>query len=76
MSSKRTAENPEFGAESAEVSVSGLNALGHAIIGAAIRAHAALGPAYPRLGGYRLGYLLNFTVIPMKDGTRRPVNGL
>jgi GxxExxY protein len=32
--------------------------------------------SYLKLGGYRLGYLLNFNVRRMKDGISRLVNGL
>lgn len=32
--------------------------------------------SYLRLGGFKLGYLLNFHVAHMKDGIVRPVNGL
>jgi GxxExxY protein len=32
--------------------------------------------SYLRLGGYKLGYLLNFNVIQMRDGIVRMVNGL
>jgi GxxExxY protein len=31
---------------------------------------------YLRLGGYQLGYLMNFNVVRMKQGIRRVVNGL
>jgi len=32
--------------------------------------------SYLRLGGYKLGYLLNFNVAHMRDGIIRLVNGL
>jgi GxxExxY protein len=32
--------------------------------------------SYLRLGGFRLGYLLNFNVAQMRDGITRLVNGL
>jgi GxxExxY protein len=32
--------------------------------------------SYLRLGGFRLGYLLNFNVAHMRDGFTRSVNGL
>jgi GxxExxY protein len=32
--------------------------------------------SYLRLGGFRLGYLLNFNVAHMRDGIQRFVNGL
>ncbi len=32
--------------------------------------------SYLRLGGYKLGYLLNFNVAHMRDGIVRVVNGL
>jgi GxxExxY protein len=38
--------------------------------------HQAQLLSYLKLGGYRLGYLLNFNVRRMKDGIWRLVNGL
>ncbi len=38
--------------------------------------HRAQLLSYLRLGGYRLGYLLNFNVSRLKDGVARLVNGL
>lgn len=38
--------------------------------------HQAQVLSYLRLGGYRLGYLLNFNVPRMKEGICRLVNGL
>jgi GxxExxY protein len=38
--------------------------------------HQAQLISYLKLGGFRLGYLLNFNVQRMKDGIRRVVNGL
>ena len=38
--------------------------------------HKAQLLSYLKLGGYRLGYLLNFNVPRMKDGICRLVNGL
>lgn len=38
--------------------------------------HRAQLLSYLKLGGWRLGYLLNFNVCLLKDGVRRIVNGL
>jgi GxxExxY protein len=38
--------------------------------------HSAQLLSYLKLGNYRLGYLLNFNIIHMRDGIRRLVNGL
>ncbi len=38
--------------------------------------HAAQLLTYLRLGGFKLGYLLNFNVARMRDGIKRVVNGL
>lgn len=38
--------------------------------------HAAQLLSYLKLGKYKLGFLLNFNVVHMKDGIRRMVNGL
>jgi GxxExxY protein len=38
--------------------------------------HRAQLLSYLKLGGYRLGYLLNFNVPKMKEGVNRLVNGL
>jgi len=38
--------------------------------------HEAQLLAYLKLGGWRLGYLLNFNTARMKDGIKRMVNGL
>ena len=38
--------------------------------------HTAQILAYLRMGGHKLGFLLNFNVLHMKDGIRRVVNGL
>ena len=38
--------------------------------------HRAQLISYMKLGGYRLGYLLNFNVKVLKDGISRMVNGL
>ena len=38
--------------------------------------HSAQLLSYLKLGGFKLGYLLNFDVAHMKDGIRRMVNGL
>ncbi len=38
--------------------------------------HQAQLISYLKLGGFKLGYLLNFNVQKMKDGIRRVVNGL
>ena len=37
--------------------------------------HAQL-MSYLKLSGYKLGYLLNFNVVHMRDGIKRLVNGL
>jgi GxxExxY protein len=38
--------------------------------------HRAQLLSYLKLGGWRLGYVLNFNVCMMRDGVRRMVNGL
>jgi len=38
--------------------------------------HLAQILSYLKLGGFKLGYLLNFNVVRMKDGIRRVANGL
>ena len=38
--------------------------------------HTAQLLSYLKLGKYKLGYLLNFNVVHMKDGIKRLVNGL
>ena len=38
--------------------------------------HSAQLLSYLKLGKYKLGYLLNFNVVHMKDGIKRMVNGL
>lgn len=38
--------------------------------------HTAQVPSSLELGGYRLGYLLNFDVAQMREGIKRVVNGL
>ena len=38
--------------------------------------HTAQLPSYLRLGGYKLGLLLNFNVVHMRDGIKRVVNKL
>ena len=38
--------------------------------------HAAQLMSYLKLSGLRLGYLLNFNVVHMRDGIKRMVNGL
>jgi GxxExxY protein len=38
--------------------------------------HRAQLLSYLKLGGYRLGYLLNFNVSTMRDGIVRMANGL
>ena len=38
--------------------------------------HTAQLLSYLKLGNYKLGYLLNFNVVHMKDGIKRLVNGL
>ncbi len=38
--------------------------------------HGAQLLSYLRLGGYKLGFLLNFNVPHMRDGIKRVVNGL
>ncbi|HLY45313.1 MAG TPA: GxxExxY protein [Stellaceae bacterium] len=61
--------------------------IGHAIIGAAMKVHSAVGPgllesAYETCLAYELeknwiaGFLLNFNVAHMRDGIVRLVNGL
>ena len=41
-----------------------------------IPAHLAQILTYLKLGGYKLGFLLNFNVAHMRDGIKRVVNGL
>ena len=41
-----------------------------------IPAHLAQIITYLKLGGYKLGFLLNFNVAHMRDGIKRVVNGL
>ena len=43
---------------------------------AVLPVHKAQLLSYLRLGGFRLGYLLNFNVLHLKDGITRVVNGL
>jgi GxxExxY protein len=43
---------------------------------AILAVHRAQLLSYLRLGGFRLGYLLNFHVAHMRDGIVRLVNGL
>jgi|HubBroStandDraft_4_1064222.scaffolds.fasta_scaffold1461915_2 hypothetical protein len=51
--------------------------VGHAVIGAALKIDSIVGPGcYLRLGGFKLGFLLNFQVAHMRDGIVRMVNGL
>jgi GxxExxY protein len=38
--------------------------------------HSAQLLSYLKLGGYKLGYLLNFNVVHMRDGIKRLANGL
>jgi len=38
--------------------------------------HMAQLLTYLKLGGYKLGFLLNFNVVHMRDGIKRMVNGL
>jgi GxxExxY protein len=38
--------------------------------------HAAQLLSYLRLGNYRLGFLLNFNTVRMRDGIKRVLNGL
>lgn len=38
--------------------------------------HMAQLYSYLKLGGFKLGYLLNFNVAHMREGIRRVVNGL
>lgn len=38
--------------------------------------HLAQTLTYMKLGGYKLGLLLNFNVVKLKDGIKRVVNGL
>ena len=38
--------------------------------------HTAQVLSYLKLGGFRLGYLLNFNVAHMRQGIKRLVNGL
>jgi GxxExxY protein len=38
--------------------------------------HSAQLLSYLKLGGFKLGYLLNFNVMHMRDGIRRLANGL
>ena len=45
-------------------------------IEALLPVHRAQLLSYLRLGGYKLGYLLNFNVAHMRDGIARIVNGL
>jgi GxxExxY protein len=41
-----------------------------------VAVHSAQLLSYMKLSGYKLGYLLNFNVVHMKEGIRRMVNGL
>ena len=45
-------------------------------IEALLPVHRAQLLSYLRLGGFKLGYLLNFNVLHMRDGIARIVNGL
>ena len=45
-------------------------------VDAILPVHRAQLLSYLRLGGFRLGYLLNFNVAHMRDGIMRIVNGL
>lgn len=45
-------------------------------IGAILPVHRGQLLSYLRLGGFKLGYLLNFNVAHMRDGIIRMVNGL
>jgi len=38
--------------------------------------HTAQLLSYLKLGGFKLGYILNFNVVHMRDGIKRVVNGL
>jgi GxxExxY protein len=59
-----------------DVLVSGLVVVELKSIETVMPVHRGQVLSYLRLGGFRLGYLLNFNVAHMRDGITRLVNGL
>lgn len=56
------------------------NVLSQKVIGIAIDVHKALGPGlletYLKLGNFKLGLLMNFNVVLLKNGIKRITNGI
>ena len=59
-----------------DVLVEGLVVVELKVLEAVLPVHRGQLLSYLRLGGFRLGYLLNFNVAHMRDGITRLVNGL